>query len=763
MSGRFSKVYSGYEDVYITGSPSFTFFSQVYTGKSKYETYCLDTNASVNCDYGSTIRVTIPTKGDILKALYLKVFVPTSNISFYAGYQIMDYADLVIGGQLIERLTSEYMYNYINMMSTKGEFLSLSYTTQTFRNIIYKDQGDLYSPNFITSPAYSSLFVPLPFYFYKKEHLAIPLCALKHHPVEVYIKLRDWTQLSNNNQAYNVSKLQLASVPVEYSLVSEDIRSHLVNSELTYCINQVQMQPHYIEAGDTLLTTQLSFVNPIQSINFQFFDYYDIKIGKRYIGGPDFNWVDFSDVRIISLLNKYGNSISRSYYAPGVGDYYYNTHHFENMELRFNDEIYIDPEVDGNFLYSSRVNRNKDIMNTPIETKDPLDIFQYSPDINYIYNFGKSVITANPSGQINFSRIRDKLLKINLVPSINDRFLRIFARSSNILKISGGIAGLKYMCPVNYNWDAHGFSTISKNLTVTVAPTVPPVPLIWDISSNVTIVQQSVITAPVASGRQCFALDITNDGNKIYQNANANPPTTQNYIVGRTIDTSWDISTASATLLNFSSGQGTNYTQNALSFQQVTNANVYQVSTNYSTNISTIRKWVLPTPRSFAGANNQSNKAFFATSAVKLCDICMTQPVTFATSFTTSSVYYFNTEPFSAFTTGSVQTKIVNSAFTSGIAGIDVHLNGQVMMLLGNGAVGSEFPMSRHALSTPWDITTAQTSGFMSITSLRDYLPSAYRSKCLLRSIRVSKEQDYGRYLYVSDIGNNLIWQFKLY
>ena len=141
----------------------------------------------------------------------------------------------------------------------------------------------------------------------------------------------------------------------------------------------------------------------------------------------------------------------------------------------------------------------------------------------------------------------------------------------------------------------------------------------------------------------------------------------------------------------------------------------------------------------------------------------MTPTRTFTTDLNTSNVYYFNTEPFSSFTPASALAKVVNSTFTSGIAGIDVHLNGQVMMLLGNGTRGSAFPMSRHALTTPWDITTVQTSGFMSIPSLRDYLPIDYQSTCVLRSIRVSKEQEYSRYLYVSDIGNNLIWQFKLY
>jgi hypothetical protein len=45
---------------------------------------------------------------------------------------------------------------------------------------------------------------------------------------------------------------------------------------------------------------------------------------------------------------------------------------------------------------------------------------------------------------VNFSRIRHKVLEINMNPSIFSKSLRIYATSYNVLRIENGLAGLLF-------------------------------------------------------------------------------------------------------------------------------------------------------------------------------------------------------------------------------------------------------------------------------------------------------------------------------
>ena len=77
--------------------------------------------------------VFIPRKGDLIRTIYLRVELPaltndtTSNIGYTdsIGNAIIEYADLIIGGQIIERITGEYMeiHNQYFVSDSKQESL----------------------------------------------------------------------------------------------------------------------------------------------------------------------------------------------------------------------------------------------------------------------------------------------------------------------------------------------------------------------------------------------------------------------------------------------------------------------------------------------------------------------------------------------------------------------------------------------------------------------------------------------------------------
>ena len=65
----------------------------------------------------------------------------------------------------------------------------------------------------------------------------------------------------------------------------------------------------------------------------------------------------------------------------------------------------------------------------------------------YMYSFSKNPFGTISSGQINFSRIRQVLLELNIYDQYGNypaKNFRIIALSQNILRIANGIAGIMF-------------------------------------------------------------------------------------------------------------------------------------------------------------------------------------------------------------------------------------------------------------------------------------------------------------------------------
>jgi endo-1,4-beta-D-glucanase Y len=64
-----------------------------------------------------------------------------------------------------------------------------------------------------------------------------------------------------------------------------------------------------------------------------------------------------------------------------------------------------------------------------------------------IYNYSWSLDPENylPTGQVNFSRVQNQNLWMNLTPSTQQRYIRVYAKSYNILKIQYGLGGVLFM------------------------------------------------------------------------------------------------------------------------------------------------------------------------------------------------------------------------------------------------------------------------------------------------------------------------------
>jgi hypothetical protein len=483
-SGRYTKVVTGYEDIFLTGEPRTSYFLTRYSKKLyNYQTYIIETDILDKVNYGTLLRTIIPEKGDIIKGIIIKVIVPTEYISMYGGYALIDYCDLIIGGHLIDRLTGEYMSLLLDKKCSivQQQNIGLFGTTITNRALLSTD-------------GMTQLFFEIPFYFFNKLHLGIPICALYKHKVEFHVKIKEWTLLKEtkhysdssnkyisrffDNKNDSVVPMKVFSTLVEYVKLPDEIREKIKNSTMTYTITQTQLQHELIPKYADYFDTSLKFINPVHNLLF----YYKTRqnIDHKLYGGSgsrldDLRWWYVSPSTIPStyykkikeLVYKYGNAMCKTIigleippdtfsqvlgYSNFLSLEYSSLHHMIDMKLSFNGENIIDPDNSGHFLMMNQVHKlmKKGTVNVPMMYSLIGPARDYSP-CYYFHNFTENFVSENPGGQVNFSRIRDKDLHINLVPSIYDRILHIYAQSNNVLKVKDGMAGLMFTSAIEYN------------------------------------------------------------------------------------------------------------------------------------------------------------------------------------------------------------------------------------------------------------------------------------------------------------------------
>ena len=181
------------------------------------------------------------------------------------GAHIIDHADLVIGGQTIERITGDYIYMYDQIHSNKDDIDQTLYFLTGHGNYIDVAYDWDYS-------------VLLPFYFFRNPSLAIPVCALTKQLVEVRIKfkkLEDVT-VSHTRTGGTISEppsgvsssIKKVSLVTDFFFITEDEKNFLLSRPIEYVITQLQMSQFKFKPGESKKTGMLNFKNPVKEMFF---------------------------------------------------------------------------------------------------------------------------------------------------------------------------------------------------------------------------------------------------------------------------------------------------------------------------------------------------------------------------------------------------------------------------------------------------------------------------------------------------------------
>tara|TARA_B100000427_G_scaffold301248_2_gene284303 strand:- start:4228 stop:5400 length:1173 start_codon:yes stop_codon:yes gene_type:complete len=276
MAGRLNLAVTGIQDQWLTGKPEFSYFLMNFKRHTKFSIEAIETPFDGDVDFDTTLECRIPNnKGDLVRSMMLKFTLPQptgtpgsgKDVRYIKsiGSKIIQHADLLIGGQTIERITGDYIYMYDQLHNNKDDLDQTLYFLGGHDNYIAVSSDWDYN-------------VFLPFYFFRHPSLAIPVFALTKQQVEVRIKFKKLKDITVSYTTATgaiadppsdvVSSIKKPSLITDFFFITEYERDFIMTRPIEYIITQVQMSKFKMKAGESKKSIMLKFKDPVKEMLF---------------------------------------------------------------------------------------------------------------------------------------------------------------------------------------------------------------------------------------------------------------------------------------------------------------------------------------------------------------------------------------------------------------------------------------------------------------------------------------------------------------
>jgi hypothetical protein len=542
--GLMQLVAHGAQDVYLTGNPQITFFKVVYKRHTNYAVEAIEQTFNGQVGFGNKVVCNLSRAGDLIHKMYLELDLKESSksidfnsintelmkiggvtatgslaytdvagtsdatlnslqmqnyinprLSQYMrklGHGIVDYIELEIGGQLIDRHYGEWMEIWCQLTNS-GEQLK---KVRLMGNSNLSQDGKLY--------------VPLQFWFNRNPGAALPLVALQYHTVTVSLKfntlanvkseIHDYLYATNTGLSDVVSSgtitagheryvanvalftggssicyssgssletdmsISNAALFCDYIFLDTDERRRFAQNSHEYLIEQTQFNNgNGLAAGVNSINVPLNFNHPVKelvwvvqndgNVGDLMFNYWR---GNVPGSGTDSLGDQVSKAKIqLNGVDRMGER-NGSYFRIVQPYQHHCNASMDACETQFGGFAGVNTTIPlwiPNNLSKTTTDGDAGINTLDVSiTRKSLKLYSGSNDSGgiYLYSFALTPEELQPSGSCNFSRIDNSVLSLTLNAS-NDgagstvsRSVRIYAVNYNILRIMSGMGGLAY-------------------------------------------------------------------------------------------------------------------------------------------------------------------------------------------------------------------------------------------------------------------------------------------------------------------------------
>mgnify|MGYP006083074601 FL=1 len=421
MAGELQLASSGPQEKFFTLDPDYSYFLESFKKHTNFSNQYVDLDPENEADFGSTVKFRIPqNQGDLLKTLSLKVTLPeidTTSVCYIesAGHALIEHVDLIIGGKVIQRLTSDYLQIYSEHFVTQTKQNALEELIGKFpeRTAFRRVSNRLIvARNALGNTEDVSFFVDLPFYFYNHPELAIPLCAINRQEVEVEFKLRDAQEIviridgaygDITQETLKIKDFQLCTEVVHLDC---EERIKFQKTKRDYLITQIQENIFDIASGVNTGKFKLDFINPVKELYF-------VIQRQGSVGTDEFEFVTPFDYD--GILEETGNK-------------YILWENLDHLALTLDGQEIITKDT-GTMPFLKAVQAAIHHSKTQLIRRF------------YSYSFALQPEEWYPTGQVNFSLVKEQILDLSLNPCTGySRQVRVYAVNYNILRVGEGTA-----------------------------------------------------------------------------------------------------------------------------------------------------------------------------------------------------------------------------------------------------------------------------------------------------------------------------------
>ena len=232
--GLIQLVSQGFEDLYLTTEPEVTFFKRIYKRHTNFSLELIPQLFNTIPDFGKRVTCNISKNADLLSNIYLYIELPdipkiydketneSSDIDSFAwckriGYAIINYIELEIGGQLIDKQYGDWLNIWNELTET------------TLKNSIDRMNGNIkQNYDYTNGKTNYKLYIPLKFWFCRHKGLALPLIALHFSDIKIHIEF---------NELNNI----LIPSPTHYIEIDDNVVHFKKNDIITQTIGSTEV------------------------------------------------------------------------------------------------------------------------------------------------------------------------------------------------------------------------------------------------------------------------------------------------------------------------------------------------------------------------------------------------------------------------------------------------------------------------------------------------------------------------------------------
>jgi len=366
--------------------PQYSYFVDEFLARPKFQTQMLSFQLNGEPRYGDLYVQPIPHAGDLITRMYIRVHLPQIAIDPATNKSVSTYATSV-GNYLIEyaellidKKVIERYYGEFNEMMQEIVF------PETKQTIISNTTGK----GLVGSSNAMTLYLYLPFSICER---GFPLCAMNQGSTELRIKFRESRDFTF--PPYLINDIIRAELLFEYIYLSDKEAQYFQSQKRIYLTEQTQLFQGAIRPNVSQESFYLNFTGPTKELFF------------------------------VIQYDTVGSNVFDFTYSNTIMD------HLTSLQF----------QVDGNDLIPEE-------LGTPLFLRviQPMDYHTRTPTrtIFYIYSLCIDPENIEPTGTINLGRIQKQFLTVKVIPSTQNRLLRVYTRSYNIFSSDNGVGKLLF-------------------------------------------------------------------------------------------------------------------------------------------------------------------------------------------------------------------------------------------------------------------------------------------------------------------------------